>query len=189
MTTLRFGELRKGATIELDGQPYEVIDYQRHKMQQRAPVTRLRVRNLMDGKVSDQTFQSYETEFTIADVEARPTQYLYTDGQEYNFMDLQSYEQYPLSAQQLGDNLRYLKEEATVEVSFYKGRPITVKMPIFVELKVTDCPPGFKGDTATGGGKPATLETGATLQVPIFVNIGDTVRVDTRTGNYVERVG
>ena len=189
MTTIGFSGLRRGVTIEIDGQPYEIIDYQRHKMQQRAPVTRLKVRNLLDGRVTERTFQSYETEFTLADVESRPVQYLYNDGQLYYFMDLDSYEQYQLAREQVEDHIYYLKEEITLEVSFYSGRVISLKLPTFVDLKVTTSPPGLKGDTAQGGTKSATLETGLTLQVPLFVSEGKVIRVDTRTGQYAGRAG
>ena len=188
MTTIGFGDLRRGIALEIDGRPYEVLDYSRVKMQQRAPVVRLKLRDLIDGKVIERTFQSYTNEFTLAQVETREAEYLYTDGHFYTFMDKETYDQYQLSADQLGDKLGYLKEGITVELVFYKGEPITVRLPNTVELKVVDTPPGVKGDTAQGGTKPATLETGITVQVPLFINPGDVVLVDTRTGAYVERV-
>ena len=186
--TIGFGDLRKGVSIEVDGQPYEVIDYERHKMQQRAPVTRLKLRNLRDGKLIERTFQSYTTEFSLAQVEDKPAQYLYTDGRFYNFMDMETYEQYQLSKEQLGDTVNYLKEETVVEVVFHKEDIINVRVPTFVELEVVDTPPGFKGDTAQGGTKPAIVETGLTTHVPLFINNGDKIRIDTRSGDYVERV-
>ena len=187
--TVGFGDLHRGMAIEIDGQPYEVVGYERHKMQQRAPVTRLKLRNLKDGRVFERTFQSYTTEFSLALVEARPAQYLYTDGSFYNFMDTVSYDQYGLTKDQLGDAVNYLKEETVVDVIFYKEEVINLRLPTFVELAVAETPPGFKGDTAQGGTKPATLETGLTVQVPLFINGGEVVRVDTRTGEYVERAG
>ena len=187
--SINFSDLRKGMAIEVDGQPYEVMDYERHKMQQRAPVTRIKMRNMRDGKVIERTFQSYTTEFSLAPVEARPAQYLYTDGQFYTFMDMETYDQYPLNKEQLGDIVDYLKEETVLDVLFYNGSVINVRLPTFVELTVTDSPPGLKGDTAQGGTKPATLETGLTLQVPLFVNPGEKIKVDTRNGQYIERVG
>ena len=187
--TIGFGDLRKGIAIELDGKPYEVMDYQRQKMQQRAPVVRLKLRDMEEGRVIERTFQSYTNEFTLAQVEAQSAQYLYNDGQFYTFMDMETYDQYQLTREQLGDVLNYLKEEATVEVVSFKEQILTIRLPNSVELKVADTPPGVKGDTAQGGTKPATLETGITLQVPLFVNIGDVVRVDTRTGEYLERAG
>ena len=187
--TINFGDLRKGLNIEVGGQPYEVVDYERHKMQQRAPVTRLKLRNLKDGKVIERTFQSYTTEFSLAEVDVRPAQYLYTDGHFYNFMDMESYEQYQLTKDQLGTAVDYLKEETVLDVIFFVEEVINVRLPTFVELEVTDTPPGFKGDTAQGGTKPATLATGLTVQVPLFINNGEKLRIDTRSGEYVERAG
>ena len=187
--TINFGDLRKGLNIEVDGQPYEVVDYERHKMQQRAPVTKLKLRNLKDGKVIERTFQSYTTEFSLAEVDVRPAQYLYTDGRFYNFMDMESYEQYQLTREQLGGAVDYLKEETVLDVVFFSQEVINVRLPTFVELEVTDTPPGFKGDTAQGGTKPATLATGLTVQVPLFINNGEKLRIDTRSGEYVERAG
>ena len=185
--TINFGDLRRGVAIEVDGQPYEVVDYERHKMQQRAPVTRLKLRNLKDGKVIERTFQSYTTEFSLAQVEARPAQYLYSDGQFYNLMDMETYDQYQLNKEQLGDVINYLKEGTVIDVVFYNENVINVRLPTFVELEVTDTPPGFKGDTAQGGNKPAILETGLTVQVPLFISNGEKIRVDTRSGQYIER--
>ena len=188
MTTIGFGDLRKGTMIEVDGQPFEVVDYERHKMQQRAPVTRLRLKNLKDGRVLERVYQRYDTEFPVADVQPHEAQYLFTDGRLYHFMDLETYDQYPLSKEQLGDSLMYLKENDRVEVVFFRGEMMNIKLPTFVDLAVSETPPGFKGDTAQGGNKPAVLETGITIQVPMFVEIGQVVRVDTRSGDYTERV-
>ena len=185
--TINFGDLRKGVAIEVDGQPYEVVDYERHKMQQRAPVTRLKLKNMRDGKVMERTFQSYTTEFSLAEVDAKPAQYLFSDGQFYTFMDMETYDQYPLTKEQLGDTVEYLREETVVEVVFFNGEVINLRLPTFVALKVTDTPPGYKGDTAQGGTKPATLETGLIVQVPLFISNGEMVRIDTRSGEYIER--
>ncbi|MCE2463577.1 MAG: elongation factor P [Dehalococcoidia bacterium] len=185
--TINFGDLRRGVAIEVDGQPYEVVDYERQKMQQRAPVTRLRMRNLRDGKLIERTFQSYTTEFSLAQVEDRPAQYLYTDGRFYNFMDMENYDQYQLTKEQLGDAVSYLKEETVIDVIFYNQEVINVRLPTFVELEGVETPPGFKGDTAQGGTKPATLETGLTVHVPLFISNGEKNRVDTRSGQYTER--
>ena len=187
--TIGFGDLRRGIAIEVDGQPYEVVEYEKHKMQQRAPVTRLKLRNLKDGRMVERTFQAYTTEFTLAQVEARPAQYLYTDGQFYNVMDMENYDQYQLTKEQLGDAISYLKEETVVDVVFHNGNVINVRLPTFVDLEVVETPPGFKGDTAQGGNKPATLETGLTVQVPLFISNGEKVRIDTRSGDYIERAG
>ena len=187
--TIGFGDLRRGIAIEVDGRPYEVVEYEKHKMQQRAPVTRLKLRSLRDGRMVERTFQSYTTEFTLAQVEARPAQYLYTDGRFYNIMDMENYDQYQLTKEQLGDAVSYLREEIVVDVVFYNGNVINVRLPTFVDLKVAETPPGFKGDTAQGATKPATLETGLIVQVPLFISNGEKVRIDTRNGEYIERAG
>jgi len=179
------GDLRKGITIELDGKLYQVIDYQHVKMK-RTALTRLKLRDIRDGHTIEQTFQTTE-KFTQARLDYRTMQYLYSEGDLYYFMDEENFEQMPLSASQLGDTLNYLKEGMSVEVSSYKDELVGVEIPITVELQVTETAPGFKGDTATGGSKPAKLETGITIQVPLFVNEGDIIKVDTRTGVYLER--
>jgi elongation factor P len=186
--SINFGDLSRGLVIELDGQPWEVMDYERHKMQQRAPVTRIKMKNLLSGAVVERTFQRYDTEFSIADMDNRPTQYLYTDGEFYYFLDQETFDQYELTKQLLGDNLGYLKENMMVEVVFYNGTAINVNLPIHVELEIAETPPSFRGDTAQGGNKPATLETGLRINVPMFITPGTIVRVDTRTGAYTERV-
>jgi elongation factor P len=180
------GELRKGITIELDGKLYQVIDYQHVKMK-RTALARLKLRDIRDGHTVEQTFQSSE-KFVRARLDYRSMQYLYNDGDLYYFMDEESFEQIPISAEQLGDALNYLKESMSVQVSSYKGELVGVELPITVELEVVDTEPGFKGDTATAGNKPAKLETGITIQVPLFVNGGDRIKVDTRDGSYLERV-
>ena len=180
------GDLRKGITIELDGKLYQVIDYKHVKMK-RTALTRLKLRDIRDGHTIEQTFQTTE-KFTRARLDYRAMQYLYNEGDLYYFMDEESFEQMPISASQLGDALNYIKEGMSVEVSSYKGELVGVEIPITVELQVTETEPGFKGDTATGGSKPAKLETGITIQVPLFINEGDIIKVDTRTGVYLERV-
>ncbi|MFQ6026908.1 MAG: elongation factor P, partial [Dehalococcoidia bacterium] len=158
--SINFGDLNRGMVIELDGQPWQVMDYERHKMQQRAPVTRIKMKNLLSGAVVERTFQRYDTAFSIADIDNRSTQYLYTDGNHYYFMDQETFDQYELTREHLGDSLDYLKESMMVEMVFYKGDPINVNLPTHVELEVVETPPAFRGDTAQGGNKPATLETG-----------------------------
>ena len=185
--SINFGDLRKGLAIEVDGQPFEVMDYERHKMQQRAPVTKIKMRNMKDGKVIERTFQAYTTEFSVAEVDERPAQFLYTDGQFFNFMDTETYDQYQLTSDQLGDAVQYLKEETVIDLLYFKGSLLNLRLPTFVELEVTESPPGLKGDTAQGGTKPATLETGLSLQVPLFIQPGQKIKVDTRTGDYIER--
>jgi elongation factor P len=180
-------ELRKGITIELEGKLYQVIDYQHVKMK-RTALARLKLRNIRDGHTIEQTFPSDE-KFTRARLDFRSMQYLYNDGDLYYFMDEESFEQMPLSTSQLGDALNYLKEGMSLQVSSYKGEMVGVELPITIELKVADTDPGFKGNTATAGTKPAKLETGITIQVPLFINEGDIVKVDTRSGSYLERAG
>ena len=186
--SINFGDLSRGLVIELDGQPWQIMDYERHKMQQRAPVTRIKMKNLISGAVVERTFQRYDTAFSLADIDNRSTQYLYTDGEFYYFLDQETFDQYELTKQLLGATLDYLSEQMIVEVVFFKGKAINVNLPTHVDLKVKETPPAFKGDTAQGGNKPATLETGLRINVPMFITPGTVVRVDTRTGNYTERV-
>ncbi len=180
------GELRKGITIELDGELYQVLDYQHIKIGRGSAQVRLKLRDINAGHTTERTFQASE-KFIRARLDFRKMQYLYNDGDLYYFMDEENYEQIPLTATQIGDVLNYLKENMSVEVSSYKDKVIGVELPIAVELEVVDTGPDFKGDTATGGTKPATLETGITIQVPLFVNNGDVIKVDTRTSSYLER--
>jgi len=180
------GDLRKGITIELGGKIYQVIDYQHIKMK-RTALARVKLRDIKDGHTIEQTFQTTE-KFTRARLDYRSMQYLYNDGDLYYFMDNENFEQMPLSTEQLGNAVNYLKEGMSLEVSSYKGEIIGVELPITIELQVVDTGPGFKGDTATAGNKPATLESGITIQVPLFINKGDIVKVDTRNGAYLERV-
>ena len=186
--SINFSDLSRNMVIELDGQPWQVMDYERHKMQQRAPVTRIKMKNLLSGAVVERTFQRYDTDFTVAEIDNRETQYLYTDGSYYYFLDQETFDQYELTREQLGDTLNYLKENMMAEMVFYKGSPINMNLPTHVDLEVKDTPPAFRGDTAQGGNKPATLETGLRVNVPMFITPGTVVRVDTRTGQYTERV-
>ena len=186
--SINFSDLSRNMVIELDGQPWQVMDYERHKMQQRAPVTRIKMKNLLSGAVVERTFQRYDTDFTIAEIDNRETQYLYTDGRYFYFLDQETFDQYELTKDLLGDTLNYLKENMMVEMVFYKGSPINISLPTHVELEVTETPPAFRGDTAQGGNKPATLETGLRINVPMFITPGTIVKVDTRTGQYTERV-
>ncbi len=179
-------ELRKGITIELEGKLYQVVDYQHIKMK-RTALARLKFRDIRAGHTIERTFQSSE-KFIRARLDFRGMQYLYNDGDLYYFMDEESFEQMPINASQLGDTINYLKEGMSLQVSSYKGELVSVELPITVELQVIDTGPGFKGDTATAGNKPAKLETGITIQVPLFINEGDVLKVDTRSGTYLERV-
>ena len=180
------GDLRKGITIELGGKIYQVIDYQHIKMK-RTALARVKLRDIKDGHTTEQTFQTTE-KFTRARLDYRSMQYLYNDGDLYYFMDNESFEQTPLTTEQLGNAVNYLKEGMSLEVSSYKDEIIGVELPITIELQVVDTDPGFKGNTATAGNKPAILETGITIQVPLFINKGDIVKVDTRNGAYLERI-
>ena len=186
--TIGYGDLRKGMAIELEGEPYLVVDYERNKMQQRAPTMRIRFKEIRSGKVLDRSFSGYDVKLTPADVERRSAQYIYDEDDLCYFMDVDSYDQLPLSKDQIVDELNYLVEEMTVELVFFQDQPISIELPITVDLKVVDSPPGLKGDTATGATKPATLETGLTIQVPLFVNEGESVKVDTRSASYLSRV-
>jgi len=179
-------ELRRGVIIELEGKLYQVIEYQHVKMK-RTALARVKLRDMQAGHTIERTFQS-DDKFTQARLDYRNSQYLYNDGDLYYFMDEENYEQTALSAEQLGDAVNYLKEGMSLGISSYKGELVGVELPITVELKVIDTGPGFKGDTATAGNKPAKLETGITIQVPLFINKEDIIKVDTRTGSYLERV-
>ena len=180
------GDLRKGIIIELDGELYQVLDYHHIKVGRGSAQIRLKLRDINAGHTTERTFPSGE-KFIRAHLDYRSMQYLYNDDELYYFMDVEDYEQLPLNASQLGNALNYLKEGMSLQVSSYKGEVLGVELPTSVELEVTNTDPGFKGDTATGGSKPATLETGITIQVPLFVNTGDVIKVDTRNGSYLER--
>lgn len=185
--TIGYADLRKGMPIELDGEPYQVVEYERSKMQQRAPVMRIRFRSLRTGRIMDRTFQGYDVKLTPASVERRKAQYIYEDGGLHYFMDNDTYDQLPLSADQLGDSLDYLVEQTNVDIILYEGVAISVDLPTTVDLVVTQTDPGLRGDTAQGGTKPATMETGLVAQVPLFVDQGDKIKVDTRSGEYLAR--
>ncbi|MCH8865175.1 MAG: elongation factor P [Chloroflexi bacterium] len=181
------GELRKGILIELDDKLYQVVEYQHVKMK-RTALAKVKLRDLNAGHIVERSFQTDE-KLTRARLDVRQMQYLYNDGGLYYFMDQENFEQMPLTEKQLDEVLKYLKDGTTVEVSSYKGEVVDIELPITVELEVTKTDPGFKGDTATGGTKSATLETGFTVQVPLFVNEGDVLKIDTRNGSYLERSG
>jgi len=181
------GELRKGINIELDGQLLGVIEYEHIKMGRGGAVVRLKLRNLRTGAIFERTFPASE-KFRRAYLERRSVQYTYNDDHLYHFMDTETFEDVTLSTEQLGDEVSYLKENIVVDLLTYNGEPISIELPVTVELQVTQTEPGFRGDTATGGTKPAIVETGLKVNVPLFVDEGDVIRVDTRTGEYIERV-
>lgn len=179
-------DLRPGTKIELDGAPYLVVEYQHHKPGKGGAMVRTKLRNLRTGALIDRTFRPDE-KLPPAPLEERRAQFLYRQGDEYTFMDLESYEQFIVTARQLGDAGAFLKEEMEVSILFYHQEVIGVDLPITVELAVVETEPGVRGDTVSGGSKPAKLETGAIVQVPLFVEVGTRVRVDTRTGSYIAR--
>lgn len=180
-------DFRTGLTIDLDGEAYQVIDFQHVKPGKGSPFVRSKLKNLRTGAVIERTFNAGE-KIPRAHVERREVQYLYNDGGAYYFMDMENYDQLPLTREQLGDAVNFLKENMTLHIVMYQGKSIGVDLPNYVELKVIETAPGIRGDTATGGSKPATLETGYVVQVPLFVNTGDVLQVDTRTGLYLKRV-
>ncbi len=180
-------QFRNGVKIELDGEPFVIIYFQRVKPGKGGAFVRTKVKNLKSGRVLDRRFRSGE-KVEEADVEQRKMQFLYRDGDQLVFMDNDTYEQTPFSVEQVGDARKYLQENLDVDVVFWRGRPLNIELPAFINARITHCDPGVKGDTAQGATKPATLETGAVVQVPLFIKEGQTVRVDTRSGEYVERV-
>jgi elongation factor P len=180
-------DFRNGLKIELDGQPYNITYFQYVKPGKGGAFVRTKVKSLISGKVIDKRFRAGE-KVEEADIEERKMQYLYQDGDSLIFMDNQTYDQTPFSAETVGDAVQFLKENLDVDVLFWNGNPINVELPNFVIAAVSYCEPGEKGDTASNVTKPATLETGAVVQVPLFIKEGESIRVDTRSGEYVERV-
>lgn len=181
------GDFKKGTKIEFKNEPYEVVEFQFVKMQQRAPIVRTKIKNLRTGRVLEENFSSGD-KFETPNLEEKEMQFLYEQDGHFYFMDNETYEQYPFSLQQLGEARKFIKENMTVSVLNYKGQPIVVQPPMFVELEVVETEPGFKGDTASGGSKPAKLETGATVKVPFHIEVGDIIKIDTRTSEYIEKV-
>ena len=180
-------DFRKGAKIEYKGAPHEIVDYQHHKMGRGGAIIRTKLKNLITGSIFDDSFKGGE-KFNTPNLEEKSMQYLYNDGDHYHFMDNETYEQTPLTEDQLGEVKKFLKENMEVKMLFYSGSPIAVEAPMFVELAIVRTDPGFKGDTASGGSKPAVLESGVTVKVPFHLNEGDVIKVDTRTSEYIERV-
>ncbi|PKM83641.1 MAG: elongation factor P [Firmicutes bacterium HGW-Firmicutes-13] len=180
-------DFHTGVTIELEGQIFTVVDFQHVKPGKGSAFVRTKLKNIKTGAVTEKTFRAGE-KVTRAHIERRSMQYLYNTGEEYVFMDMESFEQFPLDRKYLGDSIYYLKENMEAAFLMHQGNIIGVEMPNFVELTVSETDPGFKGDTASGGSKPAVMETGLTVQVPFFINVGDVLRIDTRTGEYMERV-
>ncbi|MGB7606089.1 MAG: elongation factor P [Lutisporaceae bacterium] len=181
------GDFRKGVTFEIDGQIFTIIDFQHVKPGKGAAFVRTKIKNIISGGVVERSFNPTD-KFPKAHIERKTMQFLYEDNGLYYFMDNESYEQIPLNHSQVEDAILYLKANDNAFIQFYKGNAFSVEPDNFVELEITQTDPGLKGDTATGATKPATLETGATVNVPLFVNQGDRIKVDTRTGQYMERV-
>jgi len=180
-------DFKTGVTIEIDGQAYQVVDFQHVKPGKGAAFVRAKLKNVKTGGTIEKTFRGGE-KVPRAQLDRRDMQYLYNDGESYVFMDNQNYEQLSITTEQIGDGIKWLLENMNIQVLFFQNNIIGIELPNFVELKVVDTEPGIKGDTATGATKSATLETGATVQVPLFINTGDVLRIDTRTGEYMERV-
>lgn len=181
------GDFRNGTTFEMDGGVFRVVEFQHVKPGKGAAFVRVKMKNVITGAVIERTFNPSE-KLQGAEIEKRDMQYLYQDEGLYYFMDNETYEQIPLNEEQLGDALKYIKENMNVTVLSFKGKVFNVEPPMFVELEVTYTEPGFSGNTTTTSGKPATLENGLEISVPLFVNIGDVIRIDTRTGEYMERI-
>lgn len=179
-------DFRTGLTIEMEGDVYQVVEFQHVKPGKGAAFVRSKLKNLRTGAVVDKTFNAGE-KMPKARIDRREAQYLYNDGSDYHFMDMESFDQFSLSSDQLSDSVKFLKENMTITVMMFQGRTIGVDLPNVVELEVVETTPGIKGDTASGGSKPATLETGYVVQVPFFVNTGDVLQIDTRTGHYIKR--
>ncbi len=180
-------DFRNGLKIEIDGTPFEIIEFLHVKPGKGGAFVRTKLRNLQTGAVLNKTFRSGE-KVGKPDLVDRHMQYLYSQGNDLVFMDLETYEQFTIPYEKIEDKAKFLKENMEVDVLYYKNEPISIELPTFVELEVVETEPGFKGDTATGGSKPAVLETGAKINVPLFINVGDKLKIDTRTGQYVERV-
>lgn len=180
------GDFRNGVTFEMDGNVVQIIEFQHVKPGKGAAFVRTKIRNVISGSVTEKTFNPTD-KFPTAYVERKDMQYLYSDGDLYYFMDNETYENIPISKDVLGDNFKFVKENMVCVVMSYKGNVFAVEPPNFVELEVTQTDPGFAGNTATNATKPATLETGAEVKVPLFINEGDKIKIDTRTGEYLER--
>ncbi|MBO4695209.1 MAG: elongation factor P [Clostridia bacterium] len=187
MAQIMAGDIRKGVTFLYNNNIMVVVDFLHVKPGKGAAFVRTKLKNVVTGAVLEQTFNPTE-KFELATIETKTMQYSYTDGDFYYFMDSQTYDMVPLSYDQVKDALNYIRENDTVTVKFFDGKAFSIDPPNFVELKITVCEPALRGNTATPGTKPATLETGLEIQVPMFVNEGDTVRVDTRSGEYMSRV-
>lgn len=181
------GDFRNGATFELDNQIFQVVEFQHVKPGKGAAFVRTKLKNIVTGATVERTFNPTD-KMPKAHIERKDMQYLYNDDNLYYFMDVETYEQTPINASNIGDSFKFVKENMVVKILSHKGNVFGIEPPTFVELEITETEPGYKGDTATGASKPAIVETGATIKVPLFVNQGDVIKIDTRTGEYMERV-
>lgn len=181
------GDFKNGITVEIDGNIYQILEFQHVKPGKGAAFVRTKLKNIISGGVVERTFRPTE-KFPKAHIDRKDMQYLYQDGDLYNFMDVETYDQIALNADVVGDALKFVKENETVKICSHNGNVFSVEPPLFVELEITETEPGFKGDTAQGATKPAVVETGATVMVPLFVEQGDVLKIDTRTGEYLSRV-
>ncbi|MBC5690232.1 elongation factor P [Mediterraneibacter sp. NSJ-55] len=181
------GEFKNGVTVEIDGNIYQILEFQHVKPGKGAAFVRTKLKNIISGGVVEKTFRPTE-KFPKAHIDRKDMQYLYSDGDLYNFMDVETYDQIALNSEVVGDALKFVKENETVKICSHNGNVISVEPPLFVELAITETEPGFKGDTAQGATKPAVVETGATVMVPLFCETGDILKIDTRTGEYLSRV-
>ena len=181
------GDFRNGITVEIDGQVLQIVEFQHVKPGKGAAFVRTKLKNVINGGVVERSFRPTE-KFPAAHIDRVDMQYLYADGDQYNFMNTETYDQISLTRDIVGDAMKFVKENDICKICSYQGSVYSVEPPMFVELEITDTEPGFKGDTATGANKPAIVETGAQIAVPLFVNIGDKVQIDTRTGEYLKRV-
>ncbi|HJD13980.1 MAG TPA: elongation factor P [Candidatus Ruminococcus avistercoris] len=181
------GDFKNGVTLEIDGNVVQIIEFQHVKPGKGAAFVRAKLKNVINGGVVEKTFRPTE-KFPQARIERQDMQYLYSDGDLYNFMNMETYDQIALNKETIGDALKFVKENEMVKICSHNGNVFAVEAPLFVELEVTETEPGFKGDTAQGATKPATVETGATVNVPLFVNTGDKIKIDTRSGEYLSRV-
>jgi len=185
---LATSDFKNGLKIEIDGEPYTIVYFQHVKPGKGGAFVRTKIKNLRNGKTVERTFRAGE-KVGEPDIEDRKMQYLYSDGESLIFMDTQTYDQIPFSQEQVGDARKFLTENLDVDVLFWNGKPINIDLPPFIESPIVKCDTGMKGDTAQGGTKPATVETGAVVLVPLFLKEGERIRIDTRSGEYVERVG
>ncbi len=180
------GDFRNGITFEMDGQVFQIIEFQHVKPGKGAAFVRTKIRNVITGSTIERTFNPSD-KFERAQISRRDMEYLYSDGDLAYFMDIENYEQMPINLSKIGDALKFVKENTVCKILSYKDNVFGIEPPMFVELEIIETEPGFKGDTATGASKPATVETGAQVKVPLFINQGERIRVDTRTGEYLER--